>query len=89
MFSLPCLWARFVLRLTNFINAFLYWVDWSRLARNEEPSSMSCWETAASLQMPSGLQVNLEIALSGASAKVKPLNRVFSPAESALRRRVT
>jgi len=37
----------------------------------------------------SGLQVNLEIALSGVSAKVKPSNRPFSPAESALRRRMT
>jgi len=37
----------------------------------------------------SGLQLNLEIALSGASAKVKPLNRLFGPAESALRRRMT
>ena len=37
----------------------------------------------------SGLQVNLEIALSGVSAKVKPPNRFFSPAESALRRRIT
>ena len=27
----------------------------------------------------SGLQVNLEIALSGASAKVKPPNRLFGP----------
>jgi hypothetical protein len=38
---------------------------------------MSCWETAASLQMPSGLQVNLEIALSGVSAKVKPPQPAF------------
>jgi len=37
----------------------------------------------------SGLQVNLEIALSGVSAKVKPSNRLFSPVESALRRRMT
>jgi hypothetical protein len=32
--------------------------------------------------------VNLEIALSGVSAKVKPPNRFFSPAEDALKRRV-
>jgi len=37
----------------------------------------------------SGLQVNLEIALSGASAKVKLPNRLLSPAEDALKRRVT
>ena len=37
----------------------------------------------------SGLQLNLEIALSGASAKVKPPNRLSEPAESALRRRMT
>jgi hypothetical protein len=49
---------------------------------------MSCWETAASLQMPSGLQVNLEIALSGVSAKVKRFDR-FQAARNALRRRMT
>jgi hypothetical protein len=33
--------------------------------------------------------VNLEIALSGASAKVKLHNRLLSPAKDALKRRVT
>jgi hypothetical protein len=37
----------------------------------------------------SELQLNLEIALSGASAKVKPFNRFLRPAEDALKRRVT
>ena len=38
----------------------------------------------------SGLQLNLEIALSGASAKVKPPpTGPFTPGESALRRRMT
>jgi len=37
----------------------------------------------------SGLRLNLEIALNGVSVKVEPLNRFFSPAESALRRRIT
>jgi hypothetical protein len=36
----------------------------------------------------SGLQLDLEIALSGVSAKVQP-NELFSPAEDALKRRVT
>ena len=44
---------------------------------------------ATSLQMPHGLQVNLEIALSGVSAKVKPFSRLYSAVESALRRRMT
>ena len=35
------------------------------------------------------LQVNPEIALSGASAKVKLPKPVFSPLENALKRRVT
>jgi len=37
----------------------------------------------------SGLQLTLEIALSGASAKVKPPTGFSGPAESALRRRMT
>ncbi|PYJ72653.1 MAG: hypothetical protein DME75_04000 [Verrucomicrobia bacterium] len=37
----------------------------------------------------SGLQLDLEIALSGASAKVKPSTGFSEPAESALRRRMT
>jgi len=36
----------------------------------------------------SGLQLNLEIALSDVSAKVQP-HELFSPAEDALKRRVT
>jgi hypothetical protein len=36
----------------------------------------------------SGLQLDLEIALSGASAKVQP-HSFLSPAEDALKRRVT
>ena len=35
------------------------------------------------------LQLDLEIALSGASAKVKPPTGFSGPAESALRRRMT
>ena len=38
--------------------------------------------------MPPGLKVNLEIAPSDVSAKVKRLDRVLTPAESALRRRI-
>jgi len=45
-------------------------------------------EKFASLQTDSGLQLDLEIALSGVSAKVQP-HGFFSPAEDALKRRVT
>jgi hypothetical protein len=62
-------------------------INCSKFARNEEASRGASDSGLAS--PPSGFQANLEIALSGASAKVKPPNRVFSPAESALRRRVT
>jgi len=48
-------------------------------------SHLKCGLTSAD----SGLQLNLEIALSGASAKVKPHNRLLSPVEDALKRRVT
>jgi len=51
-------------------------VDRSRFARNEEPSSGSRFRTA-SLQMPLGLQVNLEIAPIGVSARVKAVSTSF------------
>jgi hypothetical protein len=63
-------------------------VDCSKSARNEEPSSGGALKSGLASEA-SGLQVNLEIALGGVSAKVKPLNRSFSPAESTLGRRVT
>ena len=63
-------------------------VDCSKSARNEEPSSRGALKSGLT-SADSGLQLNLEIALSGASAKVKPPNRPFSPAESALGRRMT
>ena len=44
-------------------------------------------EKFASLQTDSGLQLDLEIALNGVSAKVQP-HGFFSPAEIALKRRV-
>lgn len=37
----------------------------------------------------SGLQLDLEIALGGVPAKVQPHGRHFSPAEDALKRRMT
>ena len=37
----------------------------------------SLFNLGASLRFDSGLQLNQEIALSGASAKVKPPNRAF------------
>ena len=45
-------------------------------------------KTAASLRKTRA-PAESEIALSGVSAKVKPLDRLVSPVESALRRRVT
>ena len=49
---------------------------------------MRRFQRAASLQTDSGLQLDLEIAFSGVSAKVQP-HGFFSPAEIALKRRVT
>ena len=51
--------------------AFPVGVDCSKSARNEEPSSRGALNSGLA-PGDSGLQVNLEIALSGASAKVKP-----------------
>ena len=53
------------------------WVDCSKSARNEEPSSRGAFNNGLA-SGDSGLQLNLEIALSGASAKVKPFNRFSS-----------
>jgi hypothetical protein len=64
------------------------WIDWSKSARNEEPSSRSAFNSGLA-SGDSGLQLNLEIALSGVSATVKPPAGFTSPAESALRRRMT
>ena len=60
--------------LANFINSLSLKVDRSKSARNEEPSSGGALKSGLASEA-SGLQVNLEIALSGVSAKVKPLNR--------------
>jgi hypothetical protein len=46
-------------------------------------------EKFAALQTDSGLQLDLEIALTGVSAKIQPQGLFFSPAEDALKRRVT
>ena len=75
-------WVNFV------ITFFLFFLSETKSARNEEPSSRGALNSGLA-SGDSGPQVNLEIALSGVSAKVKPLNRFFSPAESALRRRMT
>ena len=56
--------------LTNFINGFLFGVDRSKSARNEEPSSRGALSSGLT-SADSGLQLNLEIALSGASAKIQ------------------
>ena len=57
-------------RLTNFINGLSFGVDCSKSARNEEPSSRGALNSVLA-SGDSRLQVNLEIALSGVSAKVK------------------
>ena len=64
------------MRLTNFINVFLFEVDCSKSARNEESSSRGALNSGLT-SADSGLQLDLEIALGGASAKVKPPNRLF------------
>jgi hypothetical protein len=53
---------------------FFIWVDCSKSARNEEPSSRAAFNSGLA-SGDSGLQLNLEIALSGVSAKVKTFNR--------------
>ena len=60
----------------GFHKCFLFGVDCSKSARNEEPSSRGALNSRLA-SGDSGLQLNLEIALSGASAKVKPPNRLF------------
>jgi len=60
----------------NFMNALSFEVDCSKSARNEESSSRGTSNSRLAL-VDSGLQLNLEIALGGASAKVKPPNRLF------------
>ena len=64
----------------EFHKRLLFGVDRSKSARNEEPSSRGALNSRLA-SVDSGLQLNLEIALGGASAKVKPRNRFFSPAE--------
>jgi hypothetical protein len=63
-------------RLTNFINVFFFEVDCSKSARSEESILTRRFEQPPRFGRL-GLQLNLEIALSGASAKVKPPNRLF------------
>ncbi len=54
------------------------WVDRSKSARNEEPASRGALNSRLAL-VDSGLQLNLEIALNGVSAKVKPPTGTFQP----------
>ena len=65
-------------KLTNFINGLSFEVNRSKSARNEESSSRGASNSSLT-SADSGLQLNLEIALSGVSAKVKPPNRAFQP----------
>ena len=63
---------------TNFINRLLFAVNCSKSARNEEPSSRDALNSGLT-SADSWLQVDLEIALSGVSAKVKPPKPAFQP----------
>jgi succinylarginine dihydrolase len=63
-----------LVRLTNFINGLSFGIDCSKSGRNEESSSRGALNSGLT-SADSGLQLNLEIALSGVSAKVKPPNR--------------
>jgi hypothetical protein len=58
------------LSVTNFINRFSNWIDCSKSARNEEPILTRPFEWPPRFG-DSGFQLNLEIALSGVSAKVQ------------------
>ena len=66
----------------------LFEVDCSKSARNEESSSRGALNSGIT-SADSWLQLDLEITLSGVSAKVKLPNRLLSPVEDALKRRVT
>ena len=60
-----------MVRLTNFINGLSFGVDRSKSARNEESILTRRFHNSGLALVDSGLQLNLEIALSGVSAKVK------------------
>ena len=66
-------------RLTNFITAF-HWGLLLQIRANEKPSLRGAFNSGLA-SGDSGLQFNLEIALSGVSAKVKPFDRFFRPAK--------
>src|SRR6266853_4603047 len=61
----------------EFHKRLLFEVDRSKSARNEESSSRGALNSGLT-SADSGLQLNLEIALSGASAKVKLPNRFLA-----------
>jgi hypothetical protein len=62
--------------INEFHKRLLFKVDCSKSARNEESSSRGALNSGLT-SADSGLQLDLEIALGGASAKVKPPNRLF------------
>jgi hypothetical protein len=64
--------------INEFHKRFLFEVDCSKSARNEESSSRGALNSGLT-SADSGLQLDLEIALSGASAKVKPPQPAFEP----------
>ena len=74
----------FVLVLDRIVDCFKLQ---SSSARNQKRTSRGAFKSGLA-SGDSGLQLDLEIALSGVSAKIQPL-RLFSRAEDALKRRVT
>ena len=73
----------------EFHNPLSFGIDCSKSARERGIILTRRFEQRPLTSADSGLQLNLEIALSGASAKVKLPNRLLNPAEDALKRRVT
>ena len=71
--------------INEFHKRLFIWIDCSKSARNEEPSSRGAFNSGLA-SGDSGLQLDLEIALSGVSAKIQS---AFRSAEGALKRRMT
>ena len=71
----------------EFHKPVFFWVDCSKSARNEEPSSRVAFNSGLA-SGDSGLQLNLEIAQAVSQRRLS-LSTGFRPAESASRRRMT
>src|SRR5437867_493456 len=70
--------VRSVPRLTNFINGLSFEVDLLQIRTERGTISSPGALNSGLASDDSGLQVNLEIALGGVSAKVKPPNRLLA-----------